>query len=107
MAKGYYVRIDTYWQNSPDRWVGPFATATEAQAEIDKAVGAYDSKVTPATQMAADVKHGIRVLGIAPKSQAQRRGLKDFSLGDDISNIIGNKIPLSTDDLFDLEQMLV
>ena len=39
MAKAtYYIRIDTYWQNSADSFVGPFASRDEAQAEIESAM---------------------------------------------------------------------
>lgn len=100
----YYIRIDTLWANSPDRWVGPFASPDEAQAEINRALGADNSKCVMASQMAYDAKHAIRIYGVASKSQAQRKSLQDYGLGDDSSNVIGWHIPLSTDELFEIEQ---
>lgn len=99
----YYVRIDTLWQNSPDWWVGPFASEGEAQAEIDRALNDQKSACVMAGRLAGDVKHAIRIFGIVPKSQAIRKGLKAYSLGDNYNNTLGKFIPLSTDDLAEME----
>jgi hypothetical protein len=30
----YYVKLDSYWQNSPDYWFGPYATFEEAYSAV-------------------------------------------------------------------------
>ena len=89
----YYVRIDSYWQNSGDFFVGPFANRDEAQTEIDRAVSDPESLVVPANQMAQDIEHGVRVHSILTKTQAKQAGLHE-SFGDTYErNVVGVKIP--------------
>jgi hypothetical protein len=93
MAKAtYYIRIDTYWQNSPDEFVGPFSSREEAQREIDAAVA--EGKVCMASHMAADLRNGIRVHGILSKTAAQRSGMKAGKWYGE-GNMIGMRIPRS------------
>lgn len=96
----YYVKFDTYWQNSPDWFAGPFASRNEAQAAIDVALTRAGSKVAMSTQTSRDVRHGIRVWDILSRSEALRDGLRlDW---DGRRNCIGKVIPADTDHLFDL-----
>lgn len=94
----YYVRIDTYWQNSPDRFVGPFVSREEAsQAGIQ----AHD---LPAWSV--DIKDGIRCQEVLSKSQARRSGMKDFGLGDDSSNVL-SRIPCNMQELKEAEESVL
>jgi len=89
----YFIRIDTYWQNSPDRFVGPFASRKEAQAEIDRATSADNSRVVLIGQSASDIKTGIRCHGIFPRNVCERNyGMTD-------RNMLSRTIPLHTTDL--------
>lgn len=100
----YYVKLDTYWQHSPDRFAGPFANRDEAEKAIDIALKRAGSKVTMYNHQAADVRHGIRVYGVLSRSEARRDGLRlDW---DGQRNCIGKVIPVDTDHLFDLENPL-
>jgi hypothetical protein len=102
----YYVRIDTLWANSPDRWVGPFTTQAEAKSEIIRALAAADSLCCLASERASYVRNAVRILGVVAQSQAQRRGLHDWPFGDESSNVIGVQIPLDAGELHDIEEAL-
>lgn len=93
----YFIRIDTFWQNSPDRFVGPFDSRSDAQAEIDRAIDAPNSKVTVSNQSASDIRYGIRVHGIHPRTVCER------NYGMDERNTLSRTIPLSTVDLTEHE----
>lgn len=92
-TKKYYVNIDTLWANSPEWFVGPFNTRADAEAEIERAINAPDSKVQLHTKAALDVRDGIRVWGIMPKSAARRAGMRES--GWRKANLISKTIPLS------------
>lgn len=94
----YFIRIDTYWQNSPDRFVGPFDSREAAQAEIDRATGAENSSVVLAGQSASNIKIGIRCHGILSKTEAKRAGMADC-------NTLSRTIPLDTYDLTEHEDV--
>lgn len=74
--KQYYVRFDTYWQNAPDHFAGPFDSREAAEAAIKAAESAAGSKVVRSSQMAHDVRNGIRVHGVVSATEAKRRGLR-------------------------------
>lgn len=99
----YYIRIDTYWQNSPDEFVGPFASREEAQTEIDAALDEDGSKVCMSSYSARDVRYGIRVYGILSKTEAQRQGMKAGQWYGE-GNMIGKRIPRSTYELNQFKQ---
>jgi len=101
----YYVRLDTFWQNSPDRWAGPFTSRDEAEQAIDDAARSKESLVVRLNQNPQDIKHAIRVYGVFPASQAIRRGMILPEMDIDRTNII-DRIPLDTDELFDIEQKM-
>lgn len=99
----YFIRIDTYWQNSPDHFVGPFESRETAQTAIDAALEAPNTCAVAAGQMARDVKNGIRVHGILSQTEAKRMGMKDWRLGDNESNVIGKRVPVDTADLYQMQ----
>ena len=72
----YYIRFDTYWQNSPNRFVGPFSTRQAAEDAIKAAENATNSKVARSSQMANDLRNGIRVFGVLSSTEAKRYGLR-------------------------------
>ena len=91
----YYVRFDTYWQNSPDRFVGPFATRAEAEAVID-GIQTEDNVWRADSMCGGDIRTAIRVYpDVLTASQARRMGMRD-------DNEFG-VLPRDTDELFDLE----
>jgi hypothetical protein len=102
----YYIHIDTFWQNSPDRFVGPFDSKAEAQAAIDEAYDALDSNVAAYGMSSNNIKGAVRVHGVLSKSAARRAGMRDYGLGDDTSNVIGERVPHSMNDLKEIEEEL-
>src|SRR5260221_1960407 len=103
-AASYYIRIDTYWQNSPNRFVGPFATREEAEAEVERALAASGSLVARAENHSPNVRRGILVFpDILTRSEAVRTGLRPMgSLRG--GNCVGEHIPVNIDELADLEE---
>ena len=103
-AAAYYIRIDTCWKNSPDRYVGPFETKDEAQAEIDRALSADNNVWRADRHVGGNIKYAVRVYpDILSATEAKRRGMR--LLGDlRGTNLIGARIPDSTDDLYDIEE---
>lgn len=95
----YYIRFDTYWQGSADRWVGPFASRSQANTEIERATKAEGSLAVQAGRSPSNIKYAIRVWGVQTRSEARRYGMRE---GEN-TNIVGTTIPLNTDELFDIE----
>lgn len=57
----FYVRVDTYWQNSLDYFVGPFARAEDAQAWLDQDI-AEDANVWWSTSnCGGDIRDAWRI----------------------------------------------
>lgn len=100
-AATYYVRIDTFWQNSPDRFVGPFPTRAAAQKAIDAACADPQSQIVVLGTSPRDIKHAIRVWGIMTATEARRAGMHED--WDSLRNVLP-EIPLHTDHLFEMEQ---
>jgi hypothetical protein len=94
----YFIRIDTYWQNSPDRFVGPFKNRKDAEAAIKVAQDADTSLVVRPGQSARDIKRGIRVLGVVPATVARR------NYGMTERNTLSRVIPINTEDLREHEE---
>lgn len=92
MSKKYYVRFDTYWQNSPNHFAGPFDSREAAGAAIEAAENADGSKVARSSQMANDVRNGIRIHDIVSATEAKKYGLKNSYKALD-------RIPKNTDEL--------
>ena len=98
----YYVRIDTYWHNAPDYFVGPFSTRAEAQATIDSI--RTEDNVWLSTSRAGinDISDAIRVYPtILTASEAKRSGMRD-DIANTRYNVIGTRIPSNASELFDL-----
>jgi len=95
MASKFFVRLDTYWQGSPDRWIGPYPTLDAARAACDDS-GAGRADLG---QMAGDVKNQTRVLGIHNGTKSRHLGRRD-------ENTIPaqDKVPSSTAALRELER---
>lgn len=94
----YFVRFDSYWQNSSNYFVGPFDSKREAEAEIDRAESAVNSMVVRSFQTAANVRDGIRVHGVMSYTAARRAGMRDERYGDDWSNVY-NDVPVNWNEL--------
>jgi len=84
--KQYYVRTDTFWQNSPDRWEGPFDTRVEAQEWIDEKLDGPENYVMSG-QSPRDIKTARRIFGIYSKTEARRLGLRSYVHGDNVTNV--------------------
>ena len=103
-AAAYYIRIDTYWQNSPDRYVGPFETKDEAQAEIDRALSADNNVWNARNHVGGNIKYAIRVYpDILSATEAKRMGMRPLGALRG-TNMIGGRIPDNTDDLYEIEE---
>ena len=88
----YYIRIDTYWQGAPDRFVGPFASTQDANAAIERAQGVAVSAVVVAGQTPRDIKSSIRVLGVLTEQEAKNAGMTR-------ANRLGRRVPFDTTEL--------
>jgi len=64
----WYIEVDSYWQNSPSLFIGPYADRQDAQAAADA------SKAIPADRNAPDVKHNVRY-ELLNTTQAKRSGM--------------------------------
>ena len=100
----YYVRVDTYWQNSPDSFIGPFASRADAQTAIDAALDAPNSLAVLAGNSPRDIKEAVRIHGILSKTEARKFGLRDWSLGDNESNCPSGRVPVDGSDLAEMYQ---
>ena len=98
-AATYFVRVDTYWQDSPDYFVGPFATRADAQAAID-GIDTADNVWRADSLCGGDIRTAVRVYPeVLTATEAKRRGMRgDYSSK---HNVI-NAMPTSGDDLFDM-----
>lgn len=97
----YYVRVDTFWQNSADRFVGPFKSRPAAEAAIREANAAPGGEVVVMGTSPRNIKRAIRIWGVLTKTEAERAGMRDEY--DSRRNVLP-RIPIDTDDLFDLEE---
>lgn len=98
-AARYYFRIDTYWTNSPDYFIGPFDTRDVAQAEIDSIQDKYGYCLS--ANMCGNVKDFWRVYDVVlTATEAKRMGMRD-----DYSsrhNLISNTLPNNSADIVDM-----
>ncbi len=89
----YFVRVDTFWQNSPDSWFGPYATRAAAQAAVDASDAAKPGR------MARDVKEQTRVVGIYSATESAKAGRShENTYG------TGDGIPSTSDELREIEE---
>jgi hypothetical protein len=100
-AAAYYVRVDTYWQNSPDRFAGPFESREAAQAEIDRAINEPDSNAWLAGEhCGGNIKYAVRIFpDILTATEAKRQGMRPLGALRG-TNMIGERIPVHADDLY-------
>ena len=76
-AATYFVRIDTYWQNSKDNFVGPFESRAAAQAAID-GIQTEDNVWLSTSTCGGDIRSAVRVYPtILTASEAKRMGMRD------------------------------
>jgi len=76
-AAQYFIRIDTYWQNSKDYFVGPFESRDEAQAAID-GIQTEDNVWLSTSTCGGDIRSAIRVYPkILTATEAKRGGMHD------------------------------
>lgn len=68
----YYVRVDTYWQNSTDYFVGPFSDRQAAERWLD--AGRCGNGINLAGHFATDIKHDWRACVISA-TEAKRWGM--------------------------------
>ena len=94
-----YIKVDSYWQNSPDYFVGPMSKA-QAQAAIKVAQEAEGSLVALSSQMSSDVRYGIRVCLVTNKAARTRINLS----GESLYNILEG-IPLNTSELYEMSDI--
>jgi hypothetical protein len=95
----YFVRIDTYWQNSKDRFVGPFASREEAQATID-GIQTEDNVWLSTSTCGGDIRSAVRVYPtILTATEAKRMGMRnDYSPN---HNVVPH-MPSREHDLFEM-----
>lgn len=73
----YFVRIDTYWQNSKDNFVGPFDSREAAQAAID-GIQTEDNVWLSTSTCGGDIRSAVRVYPtILTATEAKRMGMRD------------------------------
>ncbi len=102
-AAQYFIRIDTYWQNSPDYFVGPFESRDAAQAAID-GIKAGDNLWLSTSTCGGDIRTAVRVFpSVLTASEAKRGGMRD-DYGPR-HNTIPN-MPSDAGDLFDYFQQM-
>lgn len=81
MSAKFYIHLDTYWQNSADRFFGPYASREDAEAALDATniVRADNGHSAP------DVRYNVRCNGIVTTTEARKRGMKQ-AINDDLPN---------------------
>ena len=95
MKRQYFVQIDSYWQNAPDAFVGPFASRELAENAIAAHAAAVASaKIDRGVLPIVDVRNDVRVVDVAPTTAAMRAGMH-------VWNQIGTDIPRDTIALHD------
>lgn len=76
-AAQYFIRIDTYWQNSPDYFVGPFDSRKDAQTAIDN-IQTEDNVWLSTSMCGGDIRSAIRVFPtILTATEAKRMGMRN------------------------------
>lgn len=89
MAKAkWYVEVDSYWQNSPSLFIGPYADRQDAQNAADA------SKAIPADRTAPDVKYNVRYY-IHNTGQARLAGMN----ADNTESPLCMSVPSNTEQL--------
>jgi hypothetical protein len=76
----YYVKIDSYWQDSPDRFFGPFTSRTEAEA-------AMHADIVRPDQHPADVVSALRGRVVTASESRDRRNEENTFRGDLLATV--------------------
>jgi hypothetical protein len=94
----YYIKFDSFWQNSPDWFAGPFPSREQADSALHRALDHPESQVVQANEEGGfiDVRNAIRVYKAMPREEALEDGLREA--GQRGYNIVPY-LPLSRDDL--------
>lgn len=96
----YFIQVDTYWQNSPDYFVGPFDTREDAQAAID-GIRTEDNVWLSTSMCGGNIRDAVRVYpAILTRSEARRGGMRD-----DAASAKYNVVPRMPTDATDLYEM--
>ena len=98
-AAQYFIRIDTYWQNSKDNFVGPFDSRNEAQSAIDN-IQTEDNVWLSTSTCGGDIRSAVRVYPtILTASEAKRMGMRnDYSSNHNAVPVM----PSRENDLFEM-----
>lgn len=100
----YFIRIDTYWQNSADRFVGPFTSKALAEEEMQRALAAKNNVWSARSLCGGNIKYAIRVYpDVLTATEAKRMGMRPLGALRG-TNMIGERVPDSTDDLYEIEE---
>jgi hypothetical protein len=98
----YFIRVDTYWQNAPDYFVGPFASREAAQEAIDS-IETADNVWLSTSTCGGDIRTAVRVYpAVLTATEAKRSGMRD-----DYSarhNVV-SEMPRDSADLFNALQV--
>ncbi len=98
----YYIHFDTLWQNSADRFAGPFPSRQDAEAALVLALNDPDGEVWMDSNLGgANIKQAIRIYGVVDHTQALEAGLREAGMRG--YNILP-RIPRSVSDLFHMER---
>jgi hypothetical protein len=75
----YYIKFDTFWQNSPDWYAGPFASREQANNALHQAVDHPESQIVQASEKGGfiDVRNAIRVSHVMSREEALEDGLRE------------------------------
>jgi len=84
----FYIEVDSYWQNSPSLFIGPYADRQDAQNAADA------SEAIPASRIAPDVKHNVRY-ELLSTGRAKRAGMNT----DNTESPLCASVPSNTEQL--------
>lgn len=96
----YFVAVDTYWQNSPYYFVGPFRTREAAQAAIDDVLTS-DNVWLSTSICGGDIKTAVRVYpSILSATEAKQHGIVE-DYGSSRCNVV-DRMPFDAVDLSEM-----
>lgn len=94
----YYIRVDTYWQNSPDYFVGPFDSRDAAQQAIE-AIPENANVWLSINSCSGDLKAAVRLYPSILTATEAKRGGMIADLAHPKYNVI-SRVPMNSEDLF-------
>jgi hypothetical protein len=92
----YYVHIDTFWNNSPDYFVGPFSKEKDALETAHTAIDDNEYNVISSLNNPLSITDAIRVYGACTESHAIKQGM--INNHSSMHNVIST-MPYNTSDL--------